>query len=98
MEVQILDALVGPAGQPRRVPISDVVVVGVEQVQQIDAHLEARATPAERRVYDGRRARADAAVLDERPRAEVACASAAVEAVRALPGDAGRDHAVDGAG
>src|SRR5690606_14443513 len=59
---------------------------------------EAAAAQPERRVDDRRRPRAEAAVLDQRARAEVPRAGAAIEALRVLPGDACGDHAVDRSG
>ena len=50
MKVQILDALVRLTRQARRVEVRDVVVVGIEHVQEVEAHIEPVAAEPERRV------------------------------------------------
>ncbi len=95
MKVQILDALVRLTRQARRIEVRDVVVVGIEHVQEVEAHIEPLATEPERRVDGSRRIRFHAAILDQRARPEVAQANAAVPTARVVVREARRDHAID---
>src|SRR5262245_57352747 len=53
MEVIVVDTRRGLAGQPRGVPICDVVVLRVEQVQNVEPEIEVSALVAGLEVHDG---------------------------------------------
>src|SRR5689334_11762745 len=84
VKVIVLDAAGGFTRQTRGIPIRDVVVVGIERVQQIDTEIQAPAFVPGLEIHDARSARLDAAVLDQRPRTEVAQPRGSVETTRRL--------------
>ena len=73
MQVDVVDAIEGLAGQTRRVVVVDVAVGRIEQVEHIDddLHILGEFLPA-LQVDQARRARRHRVVFDQRTRAEVA--------------------------
>jgi len=71
--MDIVDAFIGFARQPRSVEVVDIGHLGVEQVVAFDHDASAaRDAIADLAVPERRRVRSHAVVFDERPRAEVA--------------------------
>ena len=73
MEVDVIDAGSRLALEPGRVEVGDVLHPGVEEIERIHGQFEPRCElPVGLRIDDGGRARADAVVLDQRARSEIA--------------------------
>src|SRR5579864_93891 len=96
VEVDVGDAGGGLSGETGDVVVIDVAGLGVEEVEDLDGEAEvARQVVAGVEVEERGRVRAHAAVLDQRPRAEVAPAEAAEEAMRVGHRGADRRGAAD---
>src|SRR5690606_9226008 len=95
MEVHVLHAFGRLTGQPGRVVVRDVLVVGIEEVQHVEPQIETAALEADRGIHDGRRTRPRAAVLDQGAWTEITYPGAAVPSARSLKRDARRHYAID---